>query len=93
MKFSKILAFALALLAFQTFAQKKADAYKLSFKVNGVHDTVCFLANYYGDKQYLKDTAICDSKGNFTFTGTEKLPGGVYLIVLPKKILFRDLGP
>lgn len=93
MKFSKILAFALALLAFQTFAQKKADAYKLSFKVNGVHDTVCFLANYYGDKQYLKDTAICDSKGNFTFTGTEKLPGGVYLIVLPKKYYFEILVP
>ncbi len=79
----------LTILGLSTFAQKKDDAYKLQFKVKGVHDTVCFLANYYGDKQYLKDTAVCDSKGNFTFTGSEKLPGGVYLVVVPKKKFFE----
>ncbi|HTF81754.1 MAG TPA: redoxin domain-containing protein [Cytophagales bacterium] len=93
MKFSRILALMLAFYATGAYAQKKADAYKLSFKVRGIHDTVCFLANYYGDKQYLKDTAVCDSKGNFTFTGTSKLPGGVYLVVLPKKNYFEILIP
>ncbi len=93
MKFSKILALSMVLWLTQAYADKSVDAYKLSFRVKGVHDTVCFLANYYGDKQYLKDTAVCDSKGNFTFTGTSKLPGGVYLIVLPKKYYFEILIP
>jgi len=72
---------------------KNETAYSIKCKVNGIKDTVCFLAYYYGDKQYLKDTASVDSKGNFTFDGKEKLPGGIYLIVLPKKKYFEIVIP
>lgn len=67
-----------------------AKAYELKFKVNGVkpNDTI-LLANYYGDKQYLKDTAIVNAKGEFVFDGKAKLPTGIYLVVLPGKQYFE----
>ncbi|MDX1941431.1 MAG: thioredoxin-like domain-containing protein [Saprospiraceae bacterium] len=37
----------------------------------------------YGDKEYLRDTAVLDTQGYFVFAGEEELPGGVYLIVMP----------
>jgi|AntAceMinimDraft_17_1070374.scaffolds.fasta_scaffold00593_1 thiol-disulfide isomerase/thioredoxin len=65
------------------------DGYNIKVKVKGIKDTICYLANYYGDKQYLKDTANVDSKGNFVFQGQEQLPGGIYIIVLPDKKYFE----
>ncbi|MFN8438872.1 MAG: DUF5106 domain-containing protein [Cytophagales bacterium] len=91
MSFKKFLLIIATLSSFLVWSQE--EAYKLKFKVGGVKDTVCFLANYYGDKQYLTDTAVCDSKGNFTFTGKKKLPGGVYLVVVTKKRYFEILIP
>jgi len=70
---------------------EKPSAYSIKIKLNGLKDTVCFLAYHYGDKQYLKDTAIVDGKGNMTFDGKEKLPGGIYLVVLPNKTNFEFL--
>ena len=41
-----------------------------------------FLAYYFGNSQYLKDTAV--KEGNkFQFKGEEPLKAGVYMIVLP----------
>ncbi len=71
-----------------TLIQAK-DGYNIKVKVKGVKDTVCYLANYYGSKQYLKDTANVDDKGNFVFQGQEQLPGGIYIVVLPDKKYFE----
>lgn len=66
------------------------DAYNIKIKVKGLpKDTVCYLAYYYGDKQYLKDTAKVDANSTFTFTGKSALPGGIYLAVLPGKKYFE----
>lgn len=70
-------------------SQAFSQAYKINVKVRGVSDTACYLAYHFGDKQYLKDTAVADSKGSFTFTGKEALPGGIYLVVLPGKKYFE----
>jgi len=56
------------------------EGYKIKVQLTGITDTVCYLANYYGDKTYLTDTAFTDSKGRFTFEGDSSLPGGVYII-------------
>ena len=72
-------------------AQTSTGKYAIKIKVNGLKDTVCYLANYYGDKQYLKDTAQVDKKGNFTFEGNTKLEGGIYLIVLPGNKYFEAI--
>jgi peroxiredoxin len=56
------------------------DGYQIKVQITGIKDTVCYLANYYGDKTYLADTARVDKKGRFIFEGDSALPGGVYII-------------
>ena len=71
-------------------AQKAKEAYSIKIKVRGLpKDTVCYLAYYYGDKQYLKDTAKVDAANTFTFDGKETLPTGIYMAVLPGKRYFE----
>lgn len=78
----------LFLLPTQASAQ---EGYSIKGKVRGWHDTVCYLGNHYGDKQYVKDTTKIDKGGNFIFKGTEKLPGGIYIVVLPNKVYLEIL--
>jgi thiol-disulfide isomerase/thioredoxin len=66
-----------------------AQGYEIKIKVNGLKDTLCYLANYYGDKQYIKDSAMVNSSGNITFKGKEPLAGGIYLFVFPNKTYFE----
>lgn len=66
-----------------------AQGYEIKIKVNGLKDTLCYLANYYGDKQYIKDSAMVNSTGNITFKGKEALAGGIYLFVFPNKTYFE----
>ncbi len=68
------------LLSISTFGQ---DGYKIDFKVKGLGDPTAYLAYYYGESTYLKDTAQA-KMGSFTFTGPETLGQGVYLLVLNK---------
>jgi len=75
------------LLPFSIVAQK--TAYTIKCKVAGLKDTTVYLANYYGDKQYIQDTVKVDSQGRFTFSGKESKPGGIYLVVLPGKKYFE----
>ena len=65
------------------------DGYEIKVRVKGVKNGKCFLANNYGDKQYLKDSIISDANGNFTFKGKEPLEGGIYLVVLPGRKYFE----
>ncbi len=81
------LLFLMMLFTAYTFADK--PKYLIKATIHGLKDTICFLGNYYGDKQYIKDTAKVDSKGNCEFKGDEKLPGGIYLVVVPSKRYFE----
>lgn len=59
--------------------------YDIKVKIDGLScGNEVLLANHFGQKQYLKDTAECEN-GIFHFRGNENLKTGVYLIVLPKK--------
>jgi len=60
-----------------------SQGYKIKVKVEGIKDTICYLANYYGDKQYYKDTASVDKNGYMEFTGKKPLEGGIYSVVIP----------
>ena len=62
-----------------------AQGHNIKVKISGIKDTVCYLAGYYGPKQYYKDTVDVDSQGNMIFKGTDELPGGIYSVVLPDK--------
>lgn len=66
------------LFPFYSFASE--DGYKIKVQIQGINDSVCYLANYYGDKTYLADTATVSANGKFVFEGDSSLPGGVYII-------------
>ncbi len=69
----------------------ESGGYEIKIKVSGLRDSLVHLANYYGDKQYLKDSAKVDGLGNVVFKGNEPLPGGIYLFVFPNKTYFELL--
>jgi peroxiredoxin len=48
----------------------------------------CILANYYEDKQYIKDSALVTAKGEILFKGKEKYLQGLYSIVSDHKKCF-----
>lgn len=80
----------IAVLSISTFCTSYGqDGYNVKVKINGLRDSLIYLANNYGDKQYLKDSSKADATGNVIFKGTEKLPGGIYMIVLPGKKYFE----
>ena len=79
----------LILLVTCSMASAQKGGYKLSFKIKGLNNAECYLANYYGNKQYIKDTAVTNASGEFTFSGDEALGGGIYLVVTPSKKYFE----
>jgi len=71
------------------FSQK--TGYQIKVKIDGYQQKEAYLGYYFGDKQYLKDTAYAEPDGRFYFEGNEKLTGGMYLIVLPPDNQFIQL--
>ncbi len=82
-----ILAAMVLMIVPQSIAQN--NGYNIKITVEGVRDSLIYLANYFGDKQYIKDSTHADINGSFTFKGKEALPGGIYLVVLPAKKYFE----
>ena len=73
--------------SFQSYSQK---GFNIKVTVHGLpEDSMCRLANYYGDKQYLQDSALADANGTVIFKGDIEWPGGIYLFVLPEKKYFE----
>ncbi len=65
------------------------EGYNIKITAKGLKEgSTCLLANYYGDKQYIKDSAKVNAKGEVVFKGTEKYPQGIYLFVPPDKKYF-----
>jgi len=69
------------------YAQK--SGYQIIVQIPTMKDSSCYLARYYGDKQYILDTVKSDAQGIAVFTGKTKLPGGLYLFVYPDKHYFE----
>lgn len=60
-----------------------AAGFNYKFTVKGLENAEVILANYYGDKQYVKDTFQFDKKGVLTLKADTMLPGGIYMLVFP----------
>ncbi|MFK7807874.1 MAG: redoxin family protein [Saprospiraceae bacterium] len=71
------------LFAFTLSNVSAQEGYKIDVEVKNFPEKEAYLAYYYGDKPYIKDTVVVDPNGRFTFQGEESLDGGIYLIVLP----------
>jgi len=69
------------------FAQQ---GYDIQVKVDGFAATEAYLAYYFGEKQYIKDT-VKSANGAFRFEGEEALDGGIYLVVLPPENQYFEI--
>ena len=73
----------LLLILTMSVALHAQDKYEIKIKINGINDTVIYLAHHFGGKQYITDTAYIDNKGNAIFKGEKVLGKGIYLIAMP----------
>lgn len=67
-----------------SFAQEPILNYDFTFKIEGLSDStdsIVFMANYYGNKQYYFDTAVVE-KGGMVHLKGEKINGGIYSIII-----------
>lgn len=75
-----------------TLVFASTNSYDIRIQIQGLpKDSICYLANYYGDKQYIQDTAKADTNGKLVFNGSKKLKEGMYLLVMPGKKYFDFL--
>ena len=85
-----IFCFILISSAFCSTGQLK-NGYEIKVNIRELQDSTVFLAYHLGDKQYLKDTLKLDPDGHGVFRGTESLPQGIYMVVLPGRRYFEIL--
>jgi len=77
---------------FAVSALQAADGHRIKVKIQNYEEKELYLAYYYGDKQYILDTATVGTDGFFDFAGEKPLESGVYLIVLaPNNTYFQIL--
>ena len=63
-----------------------AEGYQIKVTIDDYDETELYLAVYYGDKQYLVDTATVNEQREYIFKDEEALEGGVYMVILaPEK--------
>ncbi len=71
-----------------------AQEYKIKVKIKNLpeKDTL-YLAHRFADKLYSDDTTLVDKNGVGIFSGTKKLDGGIYVVIIPalKKQYFEFL--
>lgn len=65
--------------------------HSISVTVREAPDTKIRMAYHVGTQQYLRDSLNTDKNGYCRFTGSDRLPEGVYMIVLPGNIFFEFL--
>ncbi|NQV01972.1 MAG: DUF5106 domain-containing protein [Bacteroidia bacterium] len=64
------------------------DGYVVKFKIHGLKDTICLVANYYGNGTYVTDTLNINGQGRGIFTAPADQPRGVYILVISDKNYF-----
>lgn len=79
----QVLAVFISLFAVPAMVFSQKVGFQIKAKIEGFQQKEAYLGYYFGDKQYIKDTAYVDPSGWLYFEGNEKLAGGMYLLVLP----------
>ncbi len=64
--------------------------YKITVRLHNSNDTALLMAHYFGDKQYLDDTAFLSKQGTFVFSGSDPLTEGMYIIAGQNKSRYFD---
>ena len=61
------------------------NGYQIKVTLKPFTSGFLYLGHHFGSKQYIIDSVAINNKSEVTFTGKEKLFGGVYMVIFPKK--------
>ena len=84
-----LLSLAICMTLFAGKTNAADGGYNIKVKIPQLKDSLCYLANYFGDKQYIQDSAKASPTGEIIFKNKKELPGGIYLFVMPSKKYFE----
>jgi hypothetical protein len=65
--------------------------YNIKLTLKPFQKSLVYLAYYYGKVKAVADSVVLDENSNGVFKGKEKLPGGIYFIVSPRKEILFEL--
>ncbi|MDP4254460.1 MAG: DUF5106 domain-containing protein [Bacteroidota bacterium] len=86
---SKIL---LSFVACVCFLQARTqDGHRIRLTLKPYKSSKVYLGYYYGKVKALADSAMLDEGGSGSFSGKDKLPGGVYFVVSPGRTILFEL--
>jgi len=74
-----------------SFSIQAQSGYDIEVSISGYDEPEIYLAYYYGDKSYIKDTTYRTEEGTYVFSGEEALPVGVYMVALPPDNSFFEV--
>jgi peroxiredoxin len=77
-----ILLFALSVTVLLVFGQ---NGYQIKVTLKPFTSGYLYLGHHFGSKQYIVDSVAINNKSEVTFAGKERLFGGVYMVIFPKK--------
>jgi hypothetical protein len=72
------------------FATAQAG-YEIKITLKPYKNQYVYLGYYYGKMKALADSALLNDNSSATFSGKQKLPGGIYFIVSPRKELLFEM--
>jgi hypothetical protein len=67
------------------------NGHRVQITIRPYSNSKVYLGYYYGKLKALADSASLDAGGKGSFSGQEKLPGGVYFVVSPAKSILFEL--
>ncbi len=83
-----LLSFALACSILQARSQ---EGHHIQIALKPYTSGKLYLGYYYGKSKALADSTMLDAAGKGVFKGKDTLPGGVYFVVSPSKVILFDL--
>lgn len=76
----------------QVLAQSgNSTGYEIRVSLNAYQNQYLYLAYHYGKTKALADSAQVQANGTAVFKGNKPLPGGIYIMVSPKKEFLFEL--
>lgn len=82
---------ALVLVVFTCCCAVAQTGYHINITVKPFKNQYVYLGYYYGRLKALADSALLDSNSSAAFSGNQKLPGGIYFVVSPRKEILFEL--
>lgn len=75
----------------QSNKPKSPAGYNISISLKPLKNTWVYLGCHYGKYKNLSDSAYLNANSEGVFKGANKLPGGIYFIVSPQKVLLFEI--